>query len=135
MSRIKCPLPIFDNINFIKECADYVVLDERAFPDDYKHAIEFLKSYTGSEGTFNSYRSEIERLLHWSWLKKEKSIKDLKRADIEEFIKFCQRPPKPWIGKKIVARFVERAGKRQPNREWRPFVVKVSKSAHKSGQK
>ena len=63
MARIKCPLPIFDNINFIKECEDYVTLDEKAYPDDYKHAIEFLKSYTGSEGTFTSYRREIETVI------------------------------------------------------------------------
>ena len=78
---------------------------------------------------------KLRRLLHWSWLKAEKSIKDLRRSDIEEFIKFCHKPPKSWIGTKILARFVERGGKRQANPRWRPFVVKVAKSAHNKGEK
>lgn len=69
-------------------------------------ALEFLKSYKGSQGTFNAYRREIERLLHWSTLVAKKTLKDLKRQDMEDFIHFCQKPPKSWIGVNKFPRFI-----------------------------
>jgi site-specific recombinase XerD len=57
----------------------------------------------------------------------------LKREEIEKFIRFCQKPPKFWIGIKKAERFVEKDGQRIPNIEWRPFVVTTSKAAHRKG--
>jgi len=102
--------------------------------DDYHHTISFLKSYNGSYGTFNAYRREVERLLHWSWIIAKKSIKDLKREDIENFINFCQKPPKEWIGLNRVLRFIEKEGLRIPNSKWRPFVAHISKMKHRDGE-
>lgn len=102
--------------------------------DDYQHTISFLKSYNGSYGTFNAYRREVERLLHWSWIIAKKSIKDLKREDIENFINFCQKPPKEWIGLNRVLRFIEKEGVRIPNPKWRPFVAHISKMKHRDGE-
>jgi site-specific recombinase XerD len=113
----------------------YPVAIATACQIEYQKAIHFLKSYRGSQGTFNSYRREIERLLQWSWLIAEKPVKDLKRENIESFIHFCQNPPKNWIGVKKAPRFIEKEGLRIPNSEWRPFVVTVSKVAHKAGKK
>jgi site-specific recombinase XerD len=62
-----------------------------------------------------------------------KSIKDLKRDDIENFIRFCQKPPKSSIGIKKAPRFIEKEGKRKPNTEWRSFVVTISKAAYRKG--
>src|SRR5207253_560728 len=87
-----------------------------------------------SQDTFNGYRRELERLLQWSWLVQKKSILSLKRADIEDFIEFCQAPYKSWIGTKIVARFQNKDIERRPNPEWRPFIAKISKKAHQDGQ-
>jgi site-specific recombinase XerD len=103
--------------------------------NDIKQALIFLKSYEGSQGTFNSYRREIERLLHWSTLIKHKSLGELKRTDIENFIGFCQKPPKSWIGIKKAPRFIEKEGLRIPNPEWRPFVATISKTAYRKGEK
>ncbi|EHL30380.1 hypothetical protein LDG_7715 [Legionella drancourtii LLAP12] len=74
-------------------------------------------------------------MLQWSWLIKNTTIDTLKRDDIEQYIRFCQNPPKPWISLKKVPRFIEKEGLRIPNEEWRPFVVTLSKSAIKNGQK
>ena len=102
---------------------------------NYQHAVEFLMSYNGSHATFNAYRREIERLLHWSWKVAEKSICDLRRADIESYLQFCQKPPESWIGLKKVPRFIIENALRVPNHEWRPFVATITKSANKSGEK
>lgn len=130
---IKPPIALFDqpeyigkNTSNLKSSSFHVV--------DYNQALSFLKAYNGSYGTFNAYRREVERLLHWSWLIAKKSIKDLKRDDIENFIKFCQKPPKEWIGLNRVSRFIEKEGVRIPNPKWRPFVAHISKMKHKDGE-
>ncbi|MBS0290690.1 MAG: site-specific integrase [Proteobacteria bacterium] len=126
----KAPLPLFDSRQFL---ASQTYPSELFSPDDIKHTHNFLKSYDGSEATFNAYRREVERLLHWSWCISKKSIIELRRTDIEAYLGFCQNPPLSWIGTKKVPRFIEADGKRIANSQWRPFVVTVSKAASRKG--
>ncbi len=126
-------LPIFDNLNHLHKNHEHVILPDLRFQNDFNYSLNFLKSYTGSLGTFNSYRREAERLLQWSWMIKNTTIDELKRDDIEQYIHFCQNPPKSWISVKKVPRFIEQEGKRIPNEEWRPFVATLSKTAIKNG--
>ena len=128
-------LPIFDNINQLHKNHDHAVLPDIHFQNDFNYCLNFLKSYTGSQGTFNSYRRETERLLQWSWLVKNRPLIELKKDDIEQYIHFCQNPPKSWISLKKVPRFIEKEGTRVPNKEWRPFVVTLSKVALKNGHR
>jgi len=62
------------------------------------------------------------------------TLPQLKRDDIEQFVRFCQNPPHSWIGLKKVRRFLEQGGLRLPNEEWHPFVVTLAKSSHKQGE-
>lgn len=101
---------------------------------DYESALKFLYSYNGSSATFNAYRRELERFLQWAWRIEECSILQLKREDIEEYLRFCLDPPKAWIGTKNVPRFLTSNGARNPNEEWRPFVVTVTKEQHRKGK-
>ncbi|MDF2867386.1 MAG: wecD [Gammaproteobacteria bacterium] len=139
MSVKSSPTPLFDTIEHLstlRKQAKYnrSEIANNRIEEDYHYAIEFIYSYRGSEATFNAYRREIERLLHWSWLIAQKSVKDLRRHDIEDFIEFCQKPPITWIGTKNVARFIEQSGSRIINPNWRPFVATVSKIAHRKGE-
>lgn len=127
-------LPLFDSLTHLHKNHEHVVLPDARFKNDFSYSLNFLKSYTGSQGTFNSYRREAERLLQWSWLIKEVTIDELKREDVEQYIHFCQNPPNSWISLKKVPRFIEKEGRRIPNEEWRPFVVTISKSAIKNGK-
>lgn len=131
---ITSPLPLFDDLEHVEECG-HRPLAANANREDFQRALNFLKNYTGSKGTFNSYRREIERLLHWSWLVANKSIKELRREDIENFIRFCQQPSPTWIGTIKVPRFVIKDGIRIANQAWRPFIVTVSKTAYRQGLK
>lgn len=124
-------LPLFDSLNQLHKNADHVKLPEPRFQQDFNHSLNFLKSYCGSLGTFNSYRREAERLLQWCWLVRNGTLKELKRDDIEQFVRFCQNPPESWISLKKVPRFMEKDGLREPNPEWRPFVVTLPKTAVK----
>lgn len=134
------PLPLFDSLeqlavsqSLAKPPLSATALAP-AYQNDFQQACHFLYSYRGSQETFKAYRRELERLLQWSWFIQKKSIKELRRADFEAFLAFCQDPPQPWIGLKQVARYREQNGQRLANPEWRPFVATVSKKAHRDGQ-
>ncbi len=129
----RAPLACFDTIKHIDECTAPAYLTPEQV-NDFTIALTFLKNYVGSVGTFNAYRREVERLLQWSWHIAFKTLDTLKRDDIENFIRFCQRPPNAWIGLKKPPRFIESDGNRKPNPAWRPFVATISKSAFKKGQ-
>jgi len=133
MLKYAIPQPFIDNIQEMQCTGLQDVQAPKFAPHDFICIIEFLKQYTNNKATFEAYRREIERLLQWSWLIAEKSILDLKRQDIEEYIAFCLKPPKSWIGTKRTPRFITRDGERKVNPQWRPFVAHVSKSEHKQG--
>lgn len=126
-------LPLFDTLNHLHKNAENAVLPSQLVEADFNHALNFLKSYNGSVGTFNSYRREAERLLQWCWHIKELTLPELKRDDIEQYVRFCQHPPKSWISTKKVNRYIEEQGMRIPNSKWRPFVANISKSDRKQG--
>lgn len=126
--------PLFDTLENTSSVAQYVPELAKPYLKDYLYAHEFLYSYRGSEATFNAYRREVERLLQWSWLIAKKSVKALHRTDLEQFITFCQIPPQHWIGIKNVPRFINKDGQRIANSDWKPFVVSVSKTAHRRGE-
>src|SRR3990167_531720 len=130
--KLHLPIPLFDTL----ENLDGGQIESiEAKLKDYEYTLAFLKSYQGSQGTFNAYRREVERLLHWAWLIARKSVIELRRADIEEYISFCQSPPHECIGTKKTPRFILKEGKRIPNSDWRPFVATISKAAYRKGQK
>ena len=146
------PKPLFDTLLYLKKqvqilqkTKDLLILKNYLkilFPKiklpnyaamDLQQALLFLYAYRGSADTFTAYRRELERLLQWSWFVRKTSILKLKNTDIEHFIEFCTKPPKRWITTKIVARFKTMKEIRQPNPDWRPFVVKISKKSYSDG--
>ncbi len=102
----------------------------------YRSVRSFLLSYKGSEQTFNSYRTHVERLLLWSLIIRKKSIFTFKRQDAEAYLEFCRNPPLNWIGPVTRGRFITNndseslvAFPEVPNPSWRPFSQKVQKNA------
>jgi len=129
----RAPTACFDTVKQIDTVAAPAYLTP-AQRNDFDMARSFLQAYTGSLGTFNSYRRDVERLLQWTWHIADKLLEELKREDIEAFVGFCQKPPAAWIGNKKAPRFKITDGERVANPEWRPFVATVSKSAFKKGE-
>lgn len=103
--------------------------------EDLVHSLSFLVSYNGSTATFNSYRREVERLLQWCWLVRGCNLGELRRQDLEDYIRFAQSPPRAWIGRKQVARFRNSQGERLANPDWRPFVQAPDENGFALSQK
>lgn len=129
-------LPIFDTAEYLETSLTLPehLKDFIKFHSDHSAARAFLSAYKDNKATFNAYRREVERLLHWAWQIAQKSIFELRRTDIESYIKFCQNPPKRWIGLSKPARFISVDGVRQPNPHWRPFVATIKKAASSVGE-
>ena len=127
-------LPLFDSLEFIESqtMPAYLAASQK---QDFNYSMAFLKSYTGSKGTFNGYRREVERLLQWCWHIQNKTLPQLKKDDIEAFFNFCQNPPKEWISCKKPVKFLHKEHARSPNPAWRPFVATLSKAEHRKGNK
>lgn len=122
------PLPIFDQAEFLHAHRFPRHLNEQ-YAQDYAFSVEFLKSYSGRPGTFNSYRREIERFLQWCWLIQKSSLQHLGRQDLEKYIRFCQNPITDWMGPHKVPRFLKEGQERVPNPNWRPFVQTSKKNS------
>tara|TARA_R110000868_G_scaffold39807_6_gene138323 strand:+ start:2335 stop:3606 length:1272 start_codon:yes stop_codon:yes gene_type:complete len=137
---VPTPQPLFDTKEMLDEAHPEVTayLQALAIPNtdvEYKLCADFLKSYGNSSDTFTAYRREVERLMNWSWLICQKPIKSLDRNDIRDYLKFVHSPPLNWLSVKISHRFKTNSnGVRERNTNWRPFVVKISKNAHRLGQ-
>lgn len=134
------PHPLFDTLENVHESLPGVLNYIKAthIENAYKEhqlCLEFLKSYGRSRDTFNAYRREVERVLHWSWQICKKSLKEISRNDIREYFTFVVNPPKNWIATKTVARFVlNDVGLRVANPVWRPFVTRLNKAAMRLGK-
>lgn len=101
---------------------------------EYGWARQFLNLYAEGDDTFVAYRRELERLCQWAWLVHQKNISALQQEDIILYLKFLQKPPKPWIGTQQANRFVASDKGLLPNPEWRPFWVRLNKRAYREGQ-
>lgn len=136
MSKIfATPKPLIDTCEHLKEKNWQAFVPPSFAPHDLYCVLDYLKQYDTNKATFESYRREVERLIQWAWWIDKKSLLDLKRQDIENYMQFCLNPPESWIGYKKVSRFITRDGERIPNPEWRPFIATVSKIDHKNGLK
>jgi integrase/recombinase XerD len=135
------PFPIFDSYSSIKDLnqrapypSDTPSIEQKiaqvcesvpGAEDDYKMSIQYLLLMgRKSEQTYNALRTEIERLLLWSWLIQKKSLVELKRADYEGFVDFFVISPSDWVGSDRLHHFIDEpgsGGKKIPNPRWRPF--------------
>lgn len=134
------PRALFDTLENINDDTPPCVTDYLAslkIPEvnkEYQLTQEFLLSYVGSADTFTSYRREVERLLQWAWLIAKKSIKDITRNDIRDYLEFVSQPPLSWITTQNHPRFQLKEGLRIHHPKWRPFVVRVNKVRRRQGE-
>jgi hypothetical protein len=92
MSKIPFPIPqpLIDTCEHLKEKNLQTFISPPFAPDDLSCVLDYLKQYDNNKSTFESYRREIERLIQWTWLIEKKSLLDLKRQDIENYVHLPQ---------------------------------------------
>jgi site-specific recombinase XerD len=127
------PQPLFDTLECLAREINPVVDEflQQVAPfaaTEYRLCRKFLLSYQGSHDTYNAYRRDLERFVQWCWLIQKKSLADIGRQDINDYLEFIMEPPHNWIGYKNVRRYVEKQGQRTFNPEWRPFTLRISKA-------
>ena len=133
MKKSTSPMALFDSIDYIEAPIHRPYLSHHYHLTDIEMATRFLRSYSSIIGTFNAYRREVERFIHWCALIQNKALFEMKRNDIETFLRFSQKPPISWIGKNQAPRFIVKNSQRIPNPDWRPFIVSVSKTKRRQG--
>lgn len=137
------PFPLFDTYKRFLELNFLQLSEERPLVRDYLaafpaelQAVEgylavrgFLNSYADNKATFNSYRTQVERMLMWALLIARKPLLELRRHDAEAFMEFCLKPPRDWVSPVIRTRFVraDAADTYVVNPDWRPFTISVPK--------
>lgn len=99
---------------------------------DFECAREFLMLHSNAIGTFGNYRNFVERLLLWSWIYGEKSVRNLTSSDIRQFVRFNESPPSHWVGDSPRRRFVKEDDFSVFNENWRPMGFWPSKAERKA---
>ena len=77
----RAPLACFDTLKYIDDCVAPSYLTPTQL-QDFERTRSFLQAYVGSMDTYNAYRRDIERLLHWTWHIAQKTLTELKREDL-----------------------------------------------------
>ncbi len=125
------PQPFFDSIDFmqnpfrfhLQDVSQWLGESPPAALADFQIASQFLFHYRGSPDTFNTYRREIEHFLGWCWIIRRTPLSQISQLDFEAYVDFARHPPKDWIGRSIVRRFIVLENIRIPNPDWRPYVT------------
>lgn len=134
------PKALFDTLEYLSETpsktiSEYLQQIKLAnINEDWRISRLFLQSYAGSYDTFNAYRREVERLLQWSWLIAKKTLPQLDRNDLRNYLDFVMKPPLHWVTTKNGDRFIDQNAERIHNPEWRPFSMKLTKLDRKLGK-
>jgi hypothetical protein len=100
--------------------------------DSYAIVRSFLYNFLDS-GSYDPYRTHVEKLLSWSICIAAKPLQEFDNNDMLEFLAFCEDPPTDWISPRAHRRFNPvKDHKRGPtltysiNPDWRPFVGTTS---------
>ncbi|WP_341523990.1 hypothetical protein AABC73_13385 [Pseudomonas sp. G.S.17] len=105
----------------------------------YKVVRLFLSNFRNN-GSYNVYRTQIEKLLSWSIYIAAKPINLLDANDVYEFFEFCNDPPTHWVSAYSHQRFTRTNGRKRGsitayiiNSDWRPFVAASADDCSSSG--
>ena len=128
--------PLFDTADLIHEQAELALYpDLRAALDavpinpdkarqDFYTARRFLEKYSDVSGTYNRFRSEIQRFLNYTWLIARRHLAQSDSDLITGYFAFLKTPPAPWISRGIYPAFVSQADLRRSNPDWRPMALR-----------
>lgn len=141
-SKAKFPgFPLFDTAELIHDQADLELYPDlraalTALPiaqesalDDFHIAHRFLVKYSDVSGTYNRFRSEIQRFLNYTWLVARRSLSQTDTDLVSSYFAFLKTPPVAWVAPGIYSAFENRDDLRRSNPKWRPLVHRADEDA------
>ena len=130
--------PLFDTAELIHEQSDLGLYPDLqralvAMPpsrrDDFNIAQRFLVKYSDVSGTYNRFRSEIQRFLNYTWHIAKRHLAQADSDLLSSYFIFLKTPPSSWVSRGIYPAFLECDGLRQSNPGWRPMALRSRDTA------
>ncbi len=132
--------PLFDTAELIHEQAELALypdlraalaalpLDQDSVQQDYLVTQRFLVKYSDVSGTYNRFRSEVQRFLNYLWLIARRQLSQVDTDTVSSYFTFLKTPPAAWVSPGIYPAFVDQDDLRRSNPAWRPMAQR-SKNA------
>jgi len=130
--------PLFDTAEMIHEQSDLELYPDLkrcllALPhthrDDFHIAQRFLVKYSDVSGTYNRFRSEIQRFLNYTWHIAKRHLAQADSDLLSSYFTFLKTPPGSWVSHGIYPAFLDNQSSRQSNPNWRPMAQRSKHSA------
>lgn len=97
--------------------------------EEYDYAFDFLMEYHHNRNNYKSIRNELCIFLNWVWNVKRKSIFEINRKDMFDFVSFGNQPPEELVVGHSGIPIIANEPKKIPfewepelNENWQPFV-------------
>jgi len=94
---------------------------------DLDASFRYLADYASVPGTYNRFRSEVQRFLNYLWLVAGRTLEQVDSEVVASYFKFLKNPPATWVAPSIYSGFLSEQGWREINPRWRPFTSQRSK--------
>lgn len=95
---------------------------------DLEVSLQYLSDYSAVPGTYNRFRSEVQRFLNYLWVVSERTLVHVDSQVVTSYFKFLKTPPASWVAPSIFSGFQNNQGSRAINPRWRPFTNQRSKT-------
>ncbi|KEF32437.1 Site-specific recombinase XerC [Marinobacter nitratireducens] len=134
-SKTRFPgFPLFDTAELVHEQAELstypdlqaalAALDAglESVQHDYEITQRFLTRYSDVSGTYNRFRSELQRFLNYTWLIAKRHLSQIDPDVVSSYFNFLKTPPASWVSSGIYPAFTDKDGLRRSNPAWRPMA-------------
>ena len=130
--------PLFDTAEMIHEQSDLELYPDlqralEALPcshrQDFYIAQKFLVKYSDVSGTYNRFRSEIQRFLNYTWHIARRHLAQADSDLLSSYFSFLKTPPATWVSYGIYSGFLDHNGFRHWNPDWRPMAHRSKTAA------
>jgi len=94
---------------------------------DLEVSLRYLTDYANVQGTYNRFRSEVQRFLSYLWVVAGRTLDQVDGEVVASYFDFLKNPPAVWVSPNIHSGFLDSQGRRVINPRWRPFTGQRSK--------
>lgn len=111
----------------VREAIMALSVDQDKAFRDLDASLRYLTDYSNVPGTYNRFRSEVQRFLNYLWVVASRTLDQVDAEVVSSYFKFLKNPPAAWVAPSIHSGFLDEQGRRIINPRWRPFTSQRSK--------